>query len=68
MESQEMKAARHIVNGQFMNEMAFRIFDDYKVRRARGEQIKPVSLIKALGMGLGMCLTVAIFLFDFIVL
>ena len=33
MESEEMKAARHIVQGQFMNEMIFRAIDSRKRNR-----------------------------------
>lgn len=49
-ESEEMKAARHIVNGQFMNQMIFRIMD----RRSRyrnnqqsggGQYSKPLLII-----------------------
>ena len=50
MESEEMKAARYIVNGQFMNQMIFRIMDRH--RRCGNNQIsgnvqysKPVLII-----------------------
>ena len=50
MESEEMKAARYIINGQFMNQMIFRIMDRH--RRCSSNQIsgnvqysKPVLII-----------------------
>ena len=50
MESEEMKAARYIINGQFMNQMIFRIMDRH--RRCGSNQIsgnvqysKPVLII-----------------------
>ena len=50
VESEEMKAARYIINGQFMNQMIFRIMDRH--RRCGSNQIsgnvqysKPVLII-----------------------
>lgn len=50
MESEEMKAARHIVNGQFMNQMIFRIMDGHSRRRGNQQSVggqcsKPLLII-----------------------
>ena len=50
MESEEIKAARYIVNGQFMNQMIFRIMDRHSRNRnnqisGNGQYSKPLLIM-----------------------